>query len=273
MTSRLLALLLLPLLSSCVEFNEACTAPVDDAEVTVAKLKDPIYIDKPNARHANNAFGQAAADGFKNAFEGSAAAQLGVINSGDLRAEGYCAPRNLFKNQIRTSDVYEVLLFDNLVYSLEVDEARLVRALQHSVNTLTRAAVPGTPQEIAAPPARFLQISKELKLTVDCKLPAGQRVTVATLGGKNILTAPSAATKYRVAMPEFLMLGGDGYSMFKEAYDEGVWSQTARNEKEAQITAAYLAKNFGKDTSAPLLAVEQRVTFVDCAIPLPPSAQ
>lgn len=269
MSRLLLIALAVSLFSACVEYNDACTAPVDDANATIARLKDPIFIDKPNARHDNNAFGQAAADAFKNAFTGAAEAQLGIINSGDLRAEGYCQPRNVLRGRITNSDVYEVLLFDNLVYSLEVTEQELVDSFQHSVASLTRATSTG-PQEIAAPPARFLQVSKEVSMTVDCNLPTN-RVTRLTISGKDVLTAPSTTTRYRVAMPEFLMLGGDGYGQFKKSYDErGVWNQTARNEKEAQITASYLAKTYGdKD---PPLEVEKRIILENCAVPLPPAA-
>lgn len=265
--------LLATAVTGCVEYNEACTAPVDDPKGIIAKLTNPIFIDKPNARHANNAFGQAAADAFKNAFgEGKpGAAQLGIINSGDIRNEGYCTPRNSLRGQIRKADVPEVLLFDNLVYSLEMTEEQLIRAFQHSVNSLTVSSNPASPapQEIPAPPARFLQVSKEVQLKVNCGNPSGSRVTSALVNGKEIVGSTNTTVKYRVAMPEFLMLGGDGYAAFKEAYDVGGGIQTEDVAKEARITATYLADKFGNKD--PPLVTEQRVQFTGCAIPLPPA--
>lgn len=256
--------------TACVEYNEACTAPVDKPREVVAKLKDPVFIDKPNARHANNAFGQAAADAFKSAF--GEEAQIGVINSGDIRAEGYCKARTALRGDIKRADVYEVLLFDNLVYSLEVTEKQLVAALQHSVASLTPAGTTPQPQEIAAPPARFLQVSKDVQMTVNCALASGQRMTDLKVAGKTIsLTAPSETTKYKIAMPEFLMLGGDGYAPFKEAYADGagVFRQTPRSEKEALITETYLFENFAKKNVE--LVTEQRVIMSGCAVPVPPA--
>src|SRR3954447_14539040 len=103
--------------SSCVEYNEQCEAPIERAKDTVAFIKsgESIYIDRNNARHANNAFGQAAADGFAFAFaETDHPATLGVVNAGDIRSEGFCQARTTLKGQISNSQVHEVLLFDNL---------------------------------------------------------------------------------------------------------------------------------------------------------------
>ncbi len=52
--------------SSCVAYNDQCAPLVDNPQERVAFIAKgtEICIDRPNARHANNAIGQAATDAF-----------------------------------------------------------------------------------------------------------------------------------------------------------------------------------------------------------------
>ena len=80
---RLPALALLaaaPALSACIEFNEPCSGVAENPNEQVAYLADTVYLDKANARHANNAIGQGAAEAFLNVSElGVPRNQLAVI--------------------------------------------------------------------------------------------------------------------------------------------------------------------------------------------------
>lgn len=274
---RTLLLALTALLCSCVSYNEQCEAPIEGAKTVVAYVKsgESIFIDKANARHANNAFGQAAADGFAFAFADSEnPALLGVVNSGDIRSEGFCSPRTVLKESVSNSRVHEVLLFDNLVYAVDLTEAELVDALEHSVAGLTPTDLTtGANRDITAPPARFLQLSSKIQMTVNCWKPGrsatgnGQRVVALTIDGKAVdPRAPRATVKYRVAMPQYLLGGGDGYSMFAGPGQDPSRNPTQARKSggtEANVAAEYMRQHFHSEDNpdGPDLTVEQRVIF------------
>lgn len=288
-------------LTACVQYNEQCEAPIERAKDIVAYVKsgESIFIDRNNARHANNAFGQASADGFVFAFADSdTPAQLGIVNAGDIRSEGFCQARTTLKGQISNSQVHEVLLFDNLLYAVDVTEAELVDALEHSVAALTSTdPATGAPREITAPPARFLQLSSKFQMTVNCWKPArsasgnGQRVTALTIDGKTIDPRnPRTNVKYRVALAQFLLNGGDGYTMFV-APGQDPTRNPAQARKfggtEANVAAAYMLQHYksADNATGPELSVEPRIIFATdypggdmtkqkvqtCATPTPPA--
>jgi len=256
-------------LSGCVAYNESCQAPVDNPTQVVAQLKsgETIFLEKPYARHANNAFGQAAAAAFREAFAGtSAPADVGVVNGGDLRAEGFCSPRTQIKETVQRGTVHEVLLFDNLVYAVDVTEPELLAALEHSVSPLTAAG-----KEILSPPARFLQVDG-VTFTVDCGQPAGARVSQVRVGARDVVAPGNASQRVRVAMPQFILGGGDGYGMFTalgQDTDRNPQQAKKNGGTEARIAADYMARTYKNATNAAgaELSVEPRVKFVNCALP------
>ena len=269
MQRALLVSLVLALLGGCVAYNESCQAPVEEPTEVVAQLKagETILLEKPYARHANNAFGQAAAAAFREAFAGTGApADVGVVNGGDLRAEGFCSPRTQIKDAVQRGTVHEVLLFDNLVYAVDVTEPEFLAALEHSVTPLTAAG-----KDILSPPARFLHVDGAT-FTVDCSQPGGSRVSEIRVASREI-QAPGDATKFvRMAMPQFILGGGDGYAMFSApGQDPARNPQQAKKNggTEARIAADYMARTYKNATNAqgPELAVEPRVKFVNCALP------
>jgi len=71
--------------------------------------------------------------------------------------------------------------------------------LEHSVEALPR------------PSGRFLQMAG-LDYTVHVTRPAGSRILAASVGGN----ALDPARRYRVAVPDFLARGGDGYLLLTE---------------------------------------------------------
>ena len=78
---------------------------------------------------------------------------------------------------------------------LEVDGAVLQASLEHSVEGLPR------------PAGRFLQTAG-LDYVLDASRPPGSRILSVSVGGNPL----EPARRYRVAVPDFVARGGDGYS-------------------------------------------------------------
>ena len=96
--------------------------------------------------------------------------------------------------------VVALLPFRNTVAVLEVNGGALCVILEHSVEALPR------------PSGRFLQTAG-LDYTADITRPAGRRIVAASVSGN----ALDPARRYRVAVPDFLARGGDGYVLLTEA--------------------------------------------------------
>ena len=118
-------------------------------------------------------------------------AEVGLLNSGGLRANRIFAPGPVTRRDIRA-----LLPFGNTVVLLEVTGAALRAALEHSVSAL--------PQ----PGGRFLQVAG-LRYEVSPERPVGARVGAVEVQGQPL----DAGRAYRVAVPDFLARGGDGYAM------------------------------------------------------------
>jgi 5'-nucleotidase len=118
-------------------------------------------------------------------------AEVGLLNSGGLRANQIYPSGPVTRRDIRT-----LLPFANTGVLLEIPGSALRAALEHSVSAL--------PQ----PAGRFLQTAG-LRYAVDPGRPPGARVGAVEVQGWPL--DPGRA--YRVAVPDFLARGGDGYAM------------------------------------------------------------
>src|SRR5689334_16791458 len=133
--------------AGCVAYNDQCQPLVDNPNERVAFIAKgtELFLDRPNARHANNAVGQQAADGFVWVFsETDRPADFGVVNGGSLRAEGLCITRNIVASGPLSNGVlHEILLFENSVQSIDMSEQEVIAMFEHSVERLftTPAAI------------------------------------------------------------------------------------------------------------------------------------
>ncbi len=118
-------------------------------------------------------------------------AQVGLLNSGAIRGHRVIPPGPITKKDVR-----ELLPFSNTVTLLEVTGAALRAALERSVDELPR------------PAGHFLQTAG-VRMTVDPAGPPGQRVAAIFIEGRPL----DPAGLYRVAVPDYLARGQDGYSM------------------------------------------------------------
>ena len=122
-------------------------------------------------------------------------AQVGLLNSGAIRGN-----RVVPAGPITKRDIRQLLPFSNTVTLLDVSGAALRAALEHSVDELPR------------PTGHFLQTAG-LRFSVDPAQPPGRRIGAIEVEGRPLDPAGS----YRVAVPDYLARGRDGYSMLAAA--------------------------------------------------------
>ncbi|WP_374018507.1 5'-nucleotidase C-terminal domain-containing protein [Paenibacillus thiaminolyticus] len=110
-------------------------------------------------------------------------------------------------SNVTKRSLYDVLPFPNTLAVAEVKGSDLKAALGNGVS------------EIESGSGRFPQIAG-MSFAFDMKQPKGSRVTGVKVGGK----ALEEDTTYQVATNDFLIAGGDGYSMFmnQKSLDTGV---------------------------------------------------
>lgn len=124
-------------------------------------------------------------------------------------------------------DVFSVLPFGNILNTRTVTGAQLWAALENGVSRID-ASGNGTD-------GRFPQISG-FKFTFHYLNPVGSRVTSVTLDDGTPIPNSASAT-YTLALPNFVNLGGDGYTMFADG-------QGATQELDAVVMTEYM-KAFG----------------------------
>jgi 2',3'-cyclic-nucleotide 2'-phosphodiesterase (5'-nucleotidase family) len=275
MTRPLLAALaaatLLPGLG-CLDYNDPCQPLVDDPSLVLGYLGEDVYLDRPFARHDNNALGQLAADSYQHIEDDSSArAALGIVNGGSIRPEGLCVSRSMLpKGPLTDGVLHEVLLFENQVVTVNLTEKELVDMFEHSVGGLLPAGQP-----INSTPGAFLHVSESTSLRVDCEYPRGQRVRELTVGGTLVPLPPRTdnVARYRVAMPSFLLDGGDGYGpIFGNAGNDPA-RNPVRSQKlggvDSNIAGAYMKATY--PTEARPLREAGRILLENCAKPSRPS--
>ncbi|AKJ02986.1 5'-nucleotidase-like protein [Archangium gephyra] len=272
LTAVLLAVALAPA-PGCLQYNDQCQPLVADPESTLGYLGEDVFLDRPYARHDNNALGQLAADAFRHAEDASKApAELGIINGGSLRAEGLCVTRtSIPKGPLKNGLLHEVLLFENSVVTVNLTEQQLVAMFEHAAAGLYLEGQP-----ILFPSGAFLHVSEGTSVRVDCSRPVGSRVVGLQVNARAVpLPARAdASIVYRVAMPDFLLEGGDGYdTIFGDAATDlsrnPVTASTAEGKAtDANLAEAHMRSNHSTENRA--LREAGRIIFENCARPARP---
>lgn len=131
---------------------------------------------------------------------------IALQNGGGIRA-------SIDSGDMTLSEILTVLPFGNSLGIMELTGKEIREALEHSVAL--------APEQSGA----FLQVSG-LKFTYDSRKPAGERVIAVEVkeDGKTYV-ALDAEKKYFVATNTFTAKGGDSYTVFKKAYEEGRLSE------------------------------------------------
>lgn len=262
--------------TGCVAYNDQCQPLVDNPSERVAFIASgtELFLDRPNARHGNNAIAQQSADAFTWVFkETDRPVTFAVVNGGAIRAEGLCITRNIIREGPLSNGVlHEIMLFENPVQAIDLSEKEVVDMFEHSAERLF-----ASPSPIASPAGSFLHVSKEVAMTIDCAQPALSRVTSLRVNGE-LLQRPGRPVdqkKFRVASSSFIIAGGDGYTMLT-----GKGADPTRSLANAQrfggidsnIVAAYLKQSdFNKTVDQGFRVEAGRITFMNCSVPTRPS--
>ena len=138
------------------------------------------------------AIGALIADAMREATDAEAA----VTNGGGIRGGRIYAPGTA----ITRRDVLAELPFDNRVVAIDITGSVLRQAIENGLSLLPN------------PAGRFPQVSG-LTIEADPSRPAGNRVLSIKVDGKPI----DESRNYRVATNDYMLRGGDGYSMFRDA--------------------------------------------------------
>jgi 5'-nucleotidase / UDP-sugar diphosphatase len=126
---------------------------------------------------------------------------VALTNGGGIR-------ESINEGDITMGEVLTVMPFGNSLGIMELTGAEIKVALEHSVSQ-----APNTN-------GGFLQVSG-LKFTYDSSKPANERVVSVEISNGTDYVALDEESSYYVATNTFTAKGGDGYDVFKKAYEEG----------------------------------------------------
>lgn len=181
-------------------------------------------------RAGESALGDLIAD----AMRESVGAEVGLMNSGGIRADKVYPAGT----RITRKDILAELPFGNRAVKLEVTGAVLLQALENGFSRIAEGA------------GRFPQVSG-MVVEGDARAPPGKRV-VSVMVGKAPL---DAARTYTLATNDFIANGGDGYQMLLKA-------PRILNERDGPLLAAAVMAHIRKHGSvAPVL--EGRIKLSD----------
>ncbi|MBU0663833.1 MAG: 5'-nucleotidase C-terminal domain-containing protein [Proteobacteria bacterium] len=124
-------------------------------------------------------------------------AQAALVNGGSLRT-------GLNKGEITFRQIYAALPFNSYLVAVKMSGNLLLETLEHGVSGVERGE------------GRFPQVSG-MTFVFDRRLPVGQRIVSATVGGHPI----DPQQEYSVATLDFIAAGGDGYTAFGQAIRSG----------------------------------------------------
>ncbi len=158
-------------------------------DVIVGATSVPLDTRNNLVRTQESAVGDLIADLMRTAMGADAA----LINGGGIRGNAA-----LPAGPLRRRDVLSVLPFANKVVKLEVAGEVLRAALEHGVSQVERSA------------GCFPQVSG-VRYVFDPERPAGSRLVTVSVGGQPL----DPRAKYTLATLDFLLGGGDGYTMLQ----------------------------------------------------------
>ncbi len=163
-----------------------------------------------NVRNRETNLGNLIADSLRQGTN----ADVVIFNGGSIRANTTFAVGPLTKR-----DVISMLPFQNPVVKIEATGAQIKAALENGVSQVVEESESG----------RFPQVSG-LAFEYDGRKPAGSRVVKVTVNGQPL----DEKKIYSLSSNAYLIGGGDGYTMFKDA-------KFLINEESAEIDSTILA--------------------------------
>ncbi len=160
-----------------------------ELEAIVGRTRVPLDGITIHLRASETNLGNLVAD----AIRANAGADIAITNAGAIRGDRIFGPGPLTRRTL-----IEIHPFGNVVCKVAVTGRVVLDALNAGVAALPAAA------------GRFPQVSG-LTMRIDPRALPGARVSNVRIQGEPF----DAARTYTVALPDFALLGGDGYSMFE----------------------------------------------------------
>jgi 5'-nucleotidase len=168
---------------------------------------------RSNVRSRETNLGNLIADAMLQKAVGSGA-QIAITNGGGIRASIPAGP-------ITVGQVLEVLPFGNTLAVVTITGAQVQAALENGFSQIESGA------------GRFPQVAG-IRVSYNPEAPAGSRVTALTFQNRNI----DPAASYVVVTNNFMLNGGDGYSVFAQGTNSADTGFIL-----ADIVAEYIAAN------------------------------
>jgi 5'-nucleotidase len=186
---------LIPVISAIKEDPEAA-AIIDSWETRLAREMDvpvgttrvPLNGLERTIRTSETNLGDLVADAMRREVQADAA----LVNSGGIRGN-----REYPAGIVTRRTLTQIHPFTNVVCKIEVSGQVLLDALNHGVARLPIAA------------GEFPQVSG-MRFRLVASAPPGQRVRALTIGGAPV----DLSKRYTLAVPDYVLHGGDGYEMF-----------------------------------------------------------
>ncbi|MBM7649297.1 2',3'-cyclic-nucleotide 2'-phosphodiesterase/3'-nucleotidase/5'-nucleotidase [Bacillus ectoiniformans] len=206
--------------------NDKYKPKIDEVKQTVVGQTDVVLDgERANVRTKETNLGNLITDGMlAKAKTIDSDTVIALQNGGGIRA-------SIDEGEVTMDEVLTVMPFGNSLAIMDLTGAEIKAALEHSVSQ--------APEQSGA----FLQVAG-LKFAYDATQSAGERVvTVEVKEDGETFTELDLNKTYAVATNTFTAKGGDGYTMFKNAYDSGRVSEPGFVDWE--IFSDYLKANPG----------------------------
>lgn len=197
--------------------------PLDELKKTVVGASTVVLNgERADVRSKETNLGNLITDGMaQKANEMVPGTFIAMQNGGGIRA-------SIDVGDVTLGEIHTVMPFANLLVTLDLTGAEILAALEHSVSKVESGA------------GQFMQVSG-IQFQYDPVKPAGDRVwEVKVLTGEGYEKLDLTKT-YSVATNAFVADGGDGYTMFKQAKDEGRIHELLLVDYE--ILTGYFEKN------------------------------
>lgn len=162
-----------------------------ELDVEVGATGEPLNAVAEEVRSGESNLGNLFAD----AMRRDTGAEIAILNAGSIRSNRVYPPGRLTRR-----DLLAMHPFGGLACEVEATGATVAAALENGFSRLGESS------------GRFPQVAG-IEVEVDPARPAGQRLVAATVGGRPL----EPERLYRVTITDYMLAGGDGYSMFEDA--------------------------------------------------------
>lgn len=196
-------------------------------QVAIAKASVELTSEMISVRAKQNTLASTFADAIRDHTK----ADIAVINGGAIRGDRIYPKDYVFTRL----DINNELAFDHNIDKIKTNGLAIYQMMENSLSKVENLD------------GRFLQVSG-MKVTYDISKPSGQRIKSITFNGVKL----TPEQPIHLALSDFMLGGGDEYTMFKGSTELTINS----SKKLSDIVAEYLMKTkvIGLQTGTRLIA-------------------